>query len=315
MDQSAVGEAAEGCVWNALTIQSGGDLHTFTPVLDLGVDGVIHRISDGAYIDLQVKCRSGIEPDGAARLVVWEESLRNPVARMLCVDLEGEALAPYLVLTTEAEFAARAHRSHNGERSVWASHFHPAGPRAGDPWNDRLVRAAELAQRLGAAPRPVLSGPEPEPWFRRDHRGLGALAEAELRRRLLEREALELYQPRVDREPVELVLRRPPGRHLGVQVKCVGVGPAEPAATVAFRRSSWRPAQDLVAVVLAWGRETARFGPECLLIPSLEVEGLCRLEGDEMRFDYRPEGSGRLERYRLPLEALTARLDGLLSAP
>lgn len=144
-------------------------------------------------------------------------------------------------------------------------------------------------------------------------RALGALAEAELKRRLLEREGVEIYLPRLDREPVEVVLRHGGSRrHLGLQVKCVGVDGADPAPSVAFRRSSWRPAPDLYAVVLPWRRESGEFDAECLLIPSTEVQGLCRVEGNEMRFDYRPHGGGRLRRFALPSAELPARLEELV---
>jgi hypothetical protein len=51
--QDPIGQAAEFLVWAPLITQSGGGLHVFLPLLDLGLDAVIHRLSDGAYLALQ----------------------------------------------------------------------------------------------------------------------------------------------------------------------------------------------------------------------------------------------------------------------
>src|SRR5438094_865002 len=44
----AVGQAGEFLVWAAMVTQSGGGLHVFLPLLDRGIDGLIHRLDDGA---------------------------------------------------------------------------------------------------------------------------------------------------------------------------------------------------------------------------------------------------------------------------
>ena len=40
-------------VWTELIQQSQGALHVFLPLLDRGLDAVIHRLTDGEYIPLQ----------------------------------------------------------------------------------------------------------------------------------------------------------------------------------------------------------------------------------------------------------------------
>jgi hypothetical protein len=74
-EASASGQVFEFRLWAALTEQSRGGLHVFLPLADRGVDGLIHRISDGAYIPVQAKGRSQLS-EGEVRLVVWREAWR-----------------------------------------------------------------------------------------------------------------------------------------------------------------------------------------------------------------------------------------------
>jgi hypothetical protein len=48
-------------LWAALTEQSRGALHVFLPLADRGIDALIHRISDDAYIPVQAKGRSELD--------------------------------------------------------------------------------------------------------------------------------------------------------------------------------------------------------------------------------------------------------------
>ncbi len=50
----ATGQVMEFRVWTELIQQSRGALHVFLPLLDLGLDAVIHRLTDGEYIPVQV---------------------------------------------------------------------------------------------------------------------------------------------------------------------------------------------------------------------------------------------------------------------
>jgi hypothetical protein len=52
-EASASGQVFEFRVWAALTEQSRGSLHVFLPLTDRGVDGLVHRLTDGTYIAVQ----------------------------------------------------------------------------------------------------------------------------------------------------------------------------------------------------------------------------------------------------------------------
>ena len=51
----AAGQVAEFKVWAELVRQSMGGLHIFLPLRDMGIDGAVHRLSDGAYAPVQLK--------------------------------------------------------------------------------------------------------------------------------------------------------------------------------------------------------------------------------------------------------------------
>src|SRR5258707_15102311 len=86
--QLAIGQAAEFLVWASLIAQSGGGLHVFLPMLDRGIDAVVHRLHDGSYLALQVKGKTtlhGIE----APIAVYENHLFTPDQLVIGVHLEG----------------------------------------------------------------------------------------------------------------------------------------------------------------------------------------------------------------------------------
>jgi len=57
-DTVAPGQAMEFRIWAELIQQSRGRLHVFLPLLDRGLDAVIHRLTDGVYIPVQIKGRA-----------------------------------------------------------------------------------------------------------------------------------------------------------------------------------------------------------------------------------------------------------------
>jgi hypothetical protein len=59
--EDAIGQTAEFLVWAALIEQSGGGLHVFLPMLDRGIDALVHRLRNGAYIALQVKAKTSVQ--------------------------------------------------------------------------------------------------------------------------------------------------------------------------------------------------------------------------------------------------------------
>src|SRR5207253_5500567 len=68
------GQAMEFEVWSDLIKQSKGALHVFLPLLDRGLDAVVHRMTDRRYIALQVKGRTARE-NGKVNLMVPADSL------------------------------------------------------------------------------------------------------------------------------------------------------------------------------------------------------------------------------------------------
>jgi hypothetical protein len=62
---TSIGQAAEFLVWATLIAQSGGGLHVFLPLLDRGIDALIHRLADGKYLALQVKGKTAVRDDEA----------------------------------------------------------------------------------------------------------------------------------------------------------------------------------------------------------------------------------------------------------
>src|SRR5438045_5187147 len=68
-DTSAPGQAMEFRVWTELIQQSRGALHVFLPLLDRGLDCVVHRLTDGAHIPVQVKSR-GATVEGMVEIVI-----------------------------------------------------------------------------------------------------------------------------------------------------------------------------------------------------------------------------------------------------
>src|SRR5260370_8154224 len=68
-DTSGPGQALEFEIWSDLIKQSNGALHVFLPLLDRGLDAVLHRLTDGQYIPVQVKGR-GQMSEGMVEIVV-----------------------------------------------------------------------------------------------------------------------------------------------------------------------------------------------------------------------------------------------------
>jgi len=66
--------------------------------------------------------------------------------------------------------------------------------------------------------------------------------------------------------------------------------------------------------VLSWDRVARRFGDDMLLIPSQDVAGLARVEGEWLVFEVAPGGARhrRLDRYRVELGSLGSTVLSLL---
>jgi hypothetical protein len=81
-DTSSPGPGLEFEIWANLIKQSQGTLHVFLPLLDRGLDGVLHRMTDGRYIPVQIKGR-GEAVEGMVEIVVRGDSLVDDSALLI----------------------------------------------------------------------------------------------------------------------------------------------------------------------------------------------------------------------------------------
>ena len=100
-DTSAPGQAAEFRVWAELIQQSRGMLHIFLPLLDRGLDAVVHRLTDGEYIPLQIKSR-GVMVEGMVEVVIRGDSLVDDRALIIAGLLTDDGLGPTLLVVDRA---------------------------------------------------------------------------------------------------------------------------------------------------------------------------------------------------------------------
>jgi len=145
----------------------------------------------------------------------------------------------------------------------------------------------------------------------------GFLGESEVIRRLAEADSLNLFRPFPDLETVEVLARHIEARRfLGLQVKTAGWDREHVENRVYFRRSSFRSAPTTYVCVLGWDRGDGRFEDRCLVIPSADIAGLARVEGDWLVLEVQPASQHhrRLEAYRTPLASLGAAVEALLES-
>jgi hypothetical protein len=303
---SASGQVFEFRLWAALTEQSRGQLHVFLPLTDRGIDGLVHRRTDGIYLPVQAKGRSSLD-GGEVHLVVWADSLKDDRALLVGGLITDGGLGPMMLVVPEGDFKRLAIKSTNEGRPIYAMGF-GMRPRSNSRWLPFLVPTERLAERFGVPERAAIVKEvlEPHPMWRSD---VGFLGEAEVVRVLAESGNLNLLRPFPDLETSELaVLHLESRRVLGIQVKTRGIDAANPAATVNVRESSFRASPTTYFVVLAWLRDEARFHEECLLIPSEEFRGICQPTEThgQLKFEWRPGSTahGHLDHYRVRLNDL-----------
>lgn len=305
---SASGQVFEFRLWALLSEQSRGQLHVFLPLADRGIDALVHRLSDDAYLSIQAKGRSTLV-DGGVHLVVWAESLRDDKALLVSGLVTDGGLGPTMLVIPEADFKQLAELSHHDGRAIYAARFgmHPRERSRLFPF---LVPTEDLAERfrVSLAVAPVAEAPHMP-------RGdLGFLGEMEVIRLLAEDASeLNLFRPFPDLETSELaVLHLTSRRTIGLQVKTISVDSAHPAGTVTIHAASFRPSSSTYFVCLAWLREERRFHDECLLIPSEEIRGICAPSARDghLHFDWHPGSStsAHIDPYRTSIAMLASQL-------
>jgi hypothetical protein len=303
---SVVGQLLEWEVWVELVVRSQGRLHVFLPLLDRGVDALVHRLDDGRWIPVQVKGRSKLR-NGSLQLTIPFASMVDPDAVVIGVALDDDHLGPNVLVITERAFKRLATRSEaNGTRLIVAQVSLVPGRRS--RWARHVFAREQLADALMAGVKPM-AGIPPRPLRQRGRvaRAVGFRGEAEVMRRLADRDELTIYRAFPDLETAEIVVIHEQSRHvLGVQVKTIGVDSRHPQGTVDIDLASFSSSATTWIVVVAWDRDEATFRSECLVIPSLEVGRIVAPYRGHLRFPYTPQSGrpGRLESYRRPLNEL-----------
>ena len=299
---SASGQVFEFRLWALLTEQSRGRLHVFLPLADRGIDALVHRLTDDAYIPIQAKCRSTLV-DGEVHLVVWASSLNDDDALIVSGLLTEGGLGPTMLAVPEGDFKRLAELSTWDGRPVYSMGF-GMNPRQDSRWFSYLVSTDRLYERFGIVVGAEELAASPPHW-RSD---LGFLGEAEAGRLLAERSDLNQFRAFPDMETSELVVRHMKSRRvLGLQIKTIGIDSTNRRGTVSILESSFRPSPTTYMMVLAWIRDQQSFHEECLIVPCEEVGDISEpsAKSGHLQFDWHP-GSAltKLAKYSHPLLGL-----------
>ena len=313
-ETSASGQVFEFRLWAALTEQSRGLLHVFLPLADRGVDALVHRLSDGAYLPVQAKGRSSLV-GGEVELVVWAQSLANDNVLVVSGLVVDGALGPTMLVVPAGDFKRLADATSADGRPIYAMSF-GMHPRSDSRWLPYLVPTEKLVERFGVTPVVTELIPEvgPRPTWRSD---LGFLGESEVTRRLAESDNLNLFRPFPDSETAELLALHQASREVvGLQVKTVGIDATHLAATVTVLASSLRTSPSTYFVVLAWQREEGRFLNDCLLVPSERLRDIVSADAyGHIKFEFRPSSAahGHLDQFRRRLPDVKNEIESLLT--
>ena len=314
-EASASGQVFEDRVWALVMEQSRGHLHVFRPLLDRGVDGLLHRLSDGAYIPVQAKGRSSLRK-GQLQLLVAAESMADDRVVVVAGEVVDGGLAPTLLVVPTPDFRRLALLTTARGAPEYSMSF-SLKPGSKGRWVPWLVSSDQLVERFGVPlSLPKLAIPAEPPRLQRSP--LGFLGEAEVIRRLAEAEHLNLFRPFPDLETVELAVRNlHNGPVVGLQIKTVSVDTAYPNRPVDIRMSSFRPAPTTYFTVVAWMPDERRFHEECLVFPSEELLSFARPAGVHYKFEFNPgsKNQPRLDKYRRALPELSTVVAGLSPSP
>jgi hypothetical protein len=274
----------------------------------------VHHLADGSYVAVQVKGRTGLTPAGQVHITVTASSLGDDDALLVGVLVAGEQLGSMVLVVPEAKFRdLAAHDLVDGREYLTAAFELHAGGRS--RWAPFLIERERLAERFGAELGEATPAEESQA-HRVDRGREGFLGETEVIRRLAEAESLNLFRPFPDLETVEVLARHVlTHRFLGLQVKTVGWDKAHLENRVYVRRSSFRPSPSTFVYVLGWNRDASRFEDDCLVIPSEELAGVARVEGEWMMLELEPGGvrHRRLDGYRASLLSLGSTVDAMLA--
>jgi hypothetical protein len=314
--QDAIGQTAEFLVWATLIAQSGGGLHVFLPTPDRGIDALVHRLSDGAYLALQIKGKTFVKASEAP-IAVLESHLFTDDQLVVGVHLDGYQLGSFALVADAATFRRKAGRMTDGHRKMLVADM-PIRPLPGHKWSEDLVPIDQLAQRLGAALPALVAPPPPSARPADEDLVIGSWGELEVCRRLAMLEDCALFRPFPDNETAEILVRRlVSGATIGVQVKTEQLDEPHASRHVLVNRSNFVASPSTYIVALAWILPEHRFHETCLLIPSDVLPSVAGTSGPNYELHFRPDGSSehiRLDRYRLPVEALAGAISHQLES-
>lgn len=291
-------------IWTELIQQSRGALHVFLPLVDQGLDGVIHRVSDGEYIPVQVKSR-GSTVEGMVEIVIRGSALVDDQALLIAGLLSDEGLGAMLLVVDEGTFKQLAARDKVEGQEVFSAAF-SMHPTKGSHWLPYLVPRELLAEQLlGARPSdsvaeeaPDAEGLQPRV---RHNQWLGFLGESEVIRRLAENPSLDLFRPFPDMEMVEVLARSTVnGKFVGLQVKAAVPAQVYGEAHIHVRKSTFLPAPTTFVAGMAWLPGESRFAEECLIVPTERFVDVAVDDGDHWVLNFHPESPERtrLDPYR-----------------
>ncbi len=311
----AIGQTGEFLVWASLIAQSGGGLHVFLPMLDRGLDALVHRLADGAYIALQVKTKTAVK-SAESPIAVYENHLFTDDQLLVGVHLDGDRLGPYALVADGSTLRKKAARMVDRGRTMLVADM-PVHPISGHKWSEDLVPVEKLARRLGvggttvAIPTPVQLEPSAE-----EDRIIGFWGETEVCRHLAALEDCGLFRPFPDNEIAEVLLRRlAGGATVGLQVKTSQLDRPHADRKILVNRATFVASPSTLLVALAWVLPERRFHPTCLVIPTEELPALAGNSGPNYELHFRPDGSSersRLDPYRLPLDSLAEAISAQL---
>jgi hypothetical protein len=287
-DTSGPGQALEFEIWSDLIKQSQGVLHVFLPLLDRGLDAVLHRMTDRRYIPVQIKGR-GEMVGGMVEIVVRADSLVDDNALLiaaLMLDIHDRVD----LVVEEGVFRQLAAHNFSHGHAVYSAAFsmHPNHSH----WRPYLGPRAELAERIlgmSVAQARMRLDPDLLEPSERHNQWLGFLGESEVIRRLAQSPRLDLFRPFPDIEMVEVLARdNVTGNFAGLQVKAATVSGVYGEAHIHVRKATLSNAATTWLVGLAWLEDAAGFDAECLLIPAAEIPKVAIDDGSFLKINFHP---------------------------
>jgi hypothetical protein len=309
MEPAVTGQTIEWLVWSAITARSGGALHCYLPLRDLGVDAMVRHRESGRSVAVQVKGRTRLE-ERILRIHVQTEEADVPGAVLVAVVVDERALtiAEPLFVVPMADLKRLAKVVPYGPRRAYSFEV-PYPPLGASQWQPFACSLEQLAERL----LPTAAKLEESGESRLG--ATGYLGEMSLLRHLAASDVLSVFHAAPDTEFVEyLVLRIDTGKYAGVQVKCVEVDDAGAGMLHVPQRTFSPGAGDMMVVFVRVGDvgTDAALHPSSFVVPAADIAGLASEHDGRFDIDVNPSAPGRLGKYRLAVTELRGRMEALL---